>query len=446
MTISFSTASSARADAPVGRHGLRHWGLVLLLSTALLWSAVPALHAEPSSTLESLVWRYIDTHDGREADRVLSQILRDERASIAVVSEIFRKGRPYTLQPTGAQPSIPITVRGTRYSYALAVPRTYQPTEAYALVVCLHGAGFTGEAYLERWEARLGDRYILACPTYSMGAWWTRSAEELVLATMRDLTSRYHIDPDRVFLTGMSNGGIGAWIIGMHHANLFAGIAPMASGIDDVLFPFLANLKHTPAYVIHGAKDQVMPARLSREVTEELKKLDYRFVYREHEREHPMAGGHYFPREELPDLVAWLDGQRREPCPRSLAVVRDATHLAPFAWLRIDATDRIAAFPESLIESADQLIKQRVYAKVLGTIGEANRIDVAAAHVQRYSLFLNNDLIDPGRPLVVTTNGRGSFEGTPTPSLDILLRQARLRQDWRTLYSIHIPIVVAPAP
>ena len=33
----------------------------------------------------------------------------------------------------------------------------------------------------------------------------------------------------------------------------------MASGIDDVLFPFLENLRTTPTYIIHGAQDQVMP-------------------------------------------------------------------------------------------------------------------------------------------------------------------------------------------
>ena len=121
-------------------------------------------------------------------------------------------------------------------------------------MVCLHGAGFTGEAYLERWQARLGEDYVLACPTAPMGAWFTRGAEELVLATIRSVQRRYHIDPDRIFLTGMSNGGIGTWIIGMHDAPLFAGIAPMASGLDDVLMPFLANLRSTPIYIIHGCQ------------------------------------------------------------------------------------------------------------------------------------------------------------------------------------------------
>lgn len=416
------------------------------VAVACLLLGAPGLWADDTPSLDSLVWRYMDAAEGDAAGAALDTLLGDPRATIPAVSTILRNGRSYTQQPTGMLRSVPLTVHGIRHSYGLAVPTEYQPTVPYGLLLCLHGAGFTGEAYLERWQARLGDRYILACPTYSMGAWWTRSAEAIVLATMRDVMGRYHVDPDRVFLTGMSNGGIGTWIIGMHHADLFAGLAPMASGIDDVLYPFLANLKQTPVYVIHGSKDQVMPVRLSREVTEELKKLGYAFVYREHDREHPMAGGHFFPREELPDLVAWLDRQRRVPYPESLVVVRDATHLAPFAWVRIDATDRIAAFAENLVEGSDDFIQRKVYAKVLAANGGVNRIDVAAAHVQRYTLFLSDEMIDPSKPVSITTNGTPSFDGVLTPSLDTLLRQARLRQDTRRLFPYHVTITVGTKP
>jgi hypothetical protein len=337
-------------------------------------------------------------------------------------------------------------VQGRAYHLALSVPLTYQPTKGYGLVVCLHGAGFTGEAYLERWQARLGENYVLACPTTPMGAWFTRGAEELVLATIRSVQRRYHIDLDRIFLTGMSNGGIGAWVIGMHDAPLFAGIAPMASGLDNVLMPFLANLRSTPSYIIHGAKDQVMPVELSRMITEELTRLGYPFVYREHDREHPVAGGHYFPREELPDLVTWLNAQRRNPLPTTVTVVRDASHFQPFGWVRIDATDPIASFSEDLVSKRDDLINRRVYARLEASIVAPNRIEVRADRVQRYSLFLNEQLIDSSKPLVVLTNGQVSFEGSVTPSLEILLRQARLRQDSRQLFPIHLAIQVRKQP
>jgi enterochelin esterase-like enzyme len=253
---------------------------------------------------------------------------------------------------------------------------------------------------------------------------------------------RYRIDPDRIFLTGMSNGGIGAWLIGMHHAPLFAGLAPMASGIDDVLFPFLENLRETPVYIIHGSQDQVMPVELSRKLARELKNLGYPYIYREHDRTHAMAGGHFFPREELPDLIKWFDNQRRTPVPKAVTVVRDASHLLPFGWVRIDATDQIASFSEDLVDKRDDSIRQRRYARLTAQVTGPNRIEVRADHVRQYTLYVNNDLVDLAKPIVITTDGQPSFEGVLTPQVETLLRQARLRHDPARLFPAQVTVSV----
>jgi poly(3-hydroxybutyrate) depolymerase len=399
-----------------------------------------------SAEMKTQLFRYLDGTDTDEAARTLQVILSDPNVSIDQAIRIIQTERDYVPQPIGTIPDERVDVQGRAYHLALSVPLTYQPMNGYGLVVCLHGAGFTGEAYLERWQARLGEDYVLACPTAPLGAWFTRGAEELVLATIRSVQRRYHIDPDRIFLTGMSNGGIGTWVIGMHDAPLFAGIAPMASGLDNVLMPFLANLRSTPIYIIHGAKDQVMPVELSRTITKELTRLAYPFVYREHQGEHPMAGGHYFPREELPELVTWFNAQRRNPLPTSVTVVRDASHFQPFGWVRIDATDPIASFSEDLVSKRDDRIKRQEYARLDASIVAPNRIEVQSDRVQRYSLFLNEQLIDSSRPLVVLTNGQVSFEGPVTPSIETLLKQARLRQDSRQLFPIHLAIQVRKQP
>ena len=402
--------------------------------------------AVPPVDLKTQVFRYLDSTGADEAAHTLQAILSDQNVTIDQAIRIIQTERDYAPQSTGTIPDERVDVQGGAYNLALSVPPTYQPAKSYGLVVCLHGAGFTGEAYLERWQTRLGEDYVLACPTAPMGAWFTRDAEELVLATIRSVQRRYHIDPDRIFLTGMSNGGIGAWVIGMHDAPLFAGIAPMAGGLDTVLMPFLANLRSTPIYIIHGAKDQVMPVELSRTITKELTRLGYPFVYREHDREHPMAGGHYFPREELPELVTWLNAQRRKPLPTSVTVVREASHFQPFGWVRIDATDAIAAFSEDLVSKRDDLITHQVYARLDASIVAPNRIEVRVERVQRYSLFLNKQLVDASKPLVVLTNGQVSFDGPVTPSLETLLRQARLRQDSQQLFPIHLAIQVRKQP
>ena len=417
-----------------------------LLVTAV-WS--PALtSADPlpgADSLPEMVFQYLDTPDPDEAERLLRSIQDHPGTSIERVTRIIETERRYDSRPIGTLPDERIRIQGQTYAVALSVPLTYQPSKGYALIVCLHGAGFSGDAYLARWQARLDEDSILACPTYPAGAWFTRRAEDLVLATIRYVAQRYHIDPDRIFLTGMSNGGIGAWLIGMHHAPLFAGLAPMAGGLDDVLMPFVANLRNTPVYIIHGEKDQVMPVALSRSIARELTTLGYAYVYREHQGEHPVAGGHYFPREELPALMTWLKAQRRDPLPAKLTVVREASRFQPFGWVRLDVTDPIAAFSEDLVDKQDERILNREYARLEATIVSANRIEVTTERIRRYSLFLNDRLIDSAKPVTIVTNGRLSFEGTLSASLETLLRQARLRQDPRQLFPFHLAVAV-PRP
>lgn len=395
-------------------------------------------------SLATLLERYLTVEDRGQAESLLQEILVHPRASLQQVSGLLRAGRTYEAAPVGMLPSQPVRVRGKTMSYGLFVPSAYDPEVAFPLVVCLHGAGFTGDSYLERWATRLGESHILACPTTMAGTWWTQPSEELVLATIRTVRAQYRVDPDRIYLTGMSNGGIGAWIIGMHHAPRFAAVAPMASGIDDVLFPFLENLRNTSLYVIHGARDQIMPVWLSRNMTNELARIGIAFTYREHEWSHPHAGGHFFPRQELPALVEWFDGQRRNPYPRRVTVVRDASHLTDFGWVRIDATDRIAMFSEQLIDQHGDLIKRKVYAKLAVDVRDGNHIEVSTERVRRYTLFLNDALIDFSGPVTVVTDGRTSFQGPVSPRVETLLREARRRQDVDRLFPAQLTIDVLP--
>ena len=400
------------------------------------------LSATETPSLSLLVRTYVQGSPGQSQDELLSHILNHPQATLESVAMAIRQAPRYGKEPVGAQPRRSHVVRGRIAEYALYVPPSYTPDLSYPLILCLHGAGFTGSAYLDRWVPRLEDRYILACPTIARGGWWTRYGEELVLATIRKVQSQYHVDPDRVFLTGMSNGGIGTWIIGMHYADLFAGIAPMASGIDDVLYPFLENLAHTPVYVIHGAEDRIMPVRLSRELVKEMHRRGIVYQYREHSWTHPHAGGHFFPRQELPALITWFDEHQRLPLPHRVSLVRDATHLTPFSWIRIDSTEQIAAFSENLVDGHDEYITGGVYAKMQAELVGPNRIAVSTLRVRRYTLLLNQDLVDFSKPVVVETNGTLSFKGILEAHIATLLQEARHRSDTQTLFSAKLTVDV----
>ncbi|WP_342348879.1 hypothetical protein [uncultured Nitrospira sp.] len=422
--------------------------LVLSLGAFPVWAdPLPGTEtAEPSpasdGSLSSLVKEYVAEASHDKAKELLADIQHLPEANVESISKILQQPIRYEAQPVGPQPRRPIRVRGEDAEYALYVPPSYSPEKPMAFILCLHGAGFTGEAYLDRWIPRLGENYILACPSVTMGSWWTRFGEDLALKVLHEVQTQYHIDPDRIFLTGMSNGGIGTWIIGMHYADHFAGIAPMASGIDDVLFPFVENLVHTPVYVIHGSADQVMPVQLSRDLVKEMERRGIPYQYQEHTWTHPHAGGHFFPKQALPELIAWFDGQQRDSLPRTISLVRDASHLTPFSWVRIDMTDQIAAFTENLIDSRDEFITGGVYAKLHAQVTAPNKIVVSTNRIRRYTLFLNQDLVDFSKPVIVETNGKVSYEGMVEPRIDTLLQEVRHRSDTHILFPAKLTIEV----
>ncbi len=420
----------------------------MLSETGLVASAAETIHAETSAPppLSQLIWHYLYAEDAEAADHALVPLLQDPRATLAAVTAALKADPAYAPQPVGMMPENFVPLRGRRYHYGLYVPESYDPGTPHALVMCLHGMGFTGEAYLDRWATRLGQGSLLACPTLPRADWWSRTAEELVLATIQDVQRHYAIDPDRIFLTGMSNGGIGTYVIGAHHADRFAALAPMAGGLEDVLFPFLQNLRNTPVYLLHGATDQVMPIQLSRDIDAELTRLGYPHLFREHRLQHPQAGGHFFPRDEVPALVAWLQRQKRTAVPTHVTVVRDASHLGALSWVRIDATDRIAYFSDKLVDMKDEAIKNRVYAELDASVTAPNRIEVTTTRVRRYSLYLNDTLVDFSKPVTVVTNGVTTFQGMVSPSVERLLREARARHDRRQLFPAIVTLSVEATP
>ena len=185
---------------------IRHCVILLFFASQIFctWLLIPSAwstehflskgqhDAVPSLSL--LVSKYL-TADSQGQGKIKDQIFSHPQANLKAVTTIIKNGAEYGKEPVGIQVDQEIRVQGRNYHYGLYVPSSYDPARAYSLIMCLHGAGFTGDSYLQRWETRLTDQYILACPTISMGAWWSRSAEELVLATIKTIRARVSYRP-----------------------------------------------------------------------------------------------------------------------------------------------------------------------------------------------------------------------------------------------------------
>jgi len=127
-----------------------------------------------------------------------------------------------------------------------------------------------------------------------------------VVAMLDELVADERIDRDRVYLTGLSMGGFGAWELGIREHDRFAAIVPICSG-GDLTRAF--SLARTPIFAVHGASDRVVPVSQSRDMIAALRKAGGDPQYLELE-----GVGHnswdvaYDPDSEI---LRWMFQQRR---------------------------------------------------------------------------------------------------------------------------------------
>ena len=87
-------------------------------------------------------------------------------------------------------------------------------------------------------------------------------------ALLEDAFERYPVDRTRVYLTGLSMGGYGAWYLASAYPELFAALVPVCGGGDP---DEACTLKDIPTWAFHGAKDDVVPPSESVQMVEALK-------------------------------------------------------------------------------------------------------------------------------------------------------------------------------
>ena len=85
------------------------------------------------------------------------------------------------------------------------------------------------------------------------------------------LQKEFSIDPQRIYVTGLSMGGFGTWDLVARRPDLFAAAVPVCGGGDEATATKIAKL---PVWVFHGAKDGVVKPARSDSMVKALEKVD----------------------------------------------------------------------------------------------------------------------------------------------------------------------------
>ena len=178
--------------------------------------------------------------------------------------------------PSGAAPAPvqhgQVTVHGQVRTYRVFVPPTLDRTRPAPLVLVLHGGAATAEdavrtTLFDR-EAAAGD-FIVAYPDATQRAWNAgtccgsaprRNPDDVGFLTLLldQLQADYRIDPDRVFLTGVSNGAMMAYRFACERADRVTGVGSVAGA---VVVDGCQPSRAVSVLEVHGTDDPLVPYR-----------------------------------------------------------------------------------------------------------------------------------------------------------------------------------------
>jgi phospholipase/carboxylesterase len=199
---------------------------------------------------------------------------------------------------------------GSRGGFSLYVPEYYTPDRAWPLVMALHGGSGNGRGFLWSWlrDARsLGA--ILVAPT-ATGATWALMGDDTdtpnLARILASVKSRWRIDPARLLLTGMSDGGTFCYVTGLEAASPFTHLAPVAATFHPLMAEMAdaKRLQGLPVHIVHGRLDWMFPVQVARQTRDTLAAAGADVTYRELD-----DLSHCYPREMNAPILNWLSGQ-----------------------------------------------------------------------------------------------------------------------------------------
>jgi len=175
---------------------------------------------------------------------------------------------PPTPEPTatprvGLSTTFEITSGGVQRTFLLYQPSSYHKGTPIPLVLDFHGLGADapGEQALSGFTPKAeAEGFIVVYPNGLDNAWRTGPASPDVQFT-RDLISQleavYSIDPKRIYVAGMSNGGGMTNRLGCDLADIIAAIGPVAGAYN--FWKQCQPARPIPVIAFHGLTDKVVP-------------------------------------------------------------------------------------------------------------------------------------------------------------------------------------------
>lgn len=225
---------------------------------------------------------------------------------------------------------------GYALPYQVMFPENYDQTKQYPLVIFLHGAGERGsdnQKQLMHGKQFLIDNFysanpaIVIAPQCPENSYWANVKRhqidsrmtfifgttdmpsppmQTLVSLVNDWISSGKVDVSRVYLGGLSMGGMGTLELLWRMPQTFAAAFPICGGADMNKLPLYA--KNTAVWLFHGDEDSVVPVEYSRSIYKRLKELGCDAEYTEYKG---VNHGSWINAFQEKELAPWLFRHKR---------------------------------------------------------------------------------------------------------------------------------------
>ena len=306
------------------------------------------------------------------------------------------------------------------WPYAMYVPDDYRGDEPFPLIVYLAGnAGPAVEGVQLGAPAFERTGYLVVYPN-AWGGWWRTNTETMVDSLLAEVMREYAVDPERVYISGLSNGGTGTLdYVSLWPQRFTAAVVAMGAGLFGFVEkggnrPFVSNVTHTPLLFLHGKRDQVIDVSATTNTVDSLRAQHADVALKLFpDRGHEIAPGS----GDDGLTVDFFQHHTGRAIPKKLDFNAATTVHARHYWLEIlekeDAPvgDSLAA-DESIAEVVRARLGAMVRAEVHASIDDHNTVKLETSHVRRLRLLLRPDLFAHDGPIKVVLNGKTVSNGT----------------------------------
>jgi predicted peptidase len=207
------------------------------------------------------------------------------------------------------------------HRYVVFLPENYDSAQKWPVILYLHGSGERGTDNRRQIYQGIGpaiQKNPERCPAIVLFPQaeskdlipvnvWAPTAPDgaRALAILDSALKEYSIDTDRIYLTGISMGGIGTWKHAVADPNRWAAIVPICGGGDSTQVDKIASL---PIWCFHGTNDVTVPIGFSRVMIDSIKKAGGNPKF----TEYPGVGhSSWRPAYDEPELWTWMLSQKR---------------------------------------------------------------------------------------------------------------------------------------